>query len=277
MTEEVLRFLKNPQNFQNSQRRTLKEMKKKEVIQSPLLILKNVSKNFGGIKALNNVSFSVPHGKIIAVIGPNGSGKSTLFHVISGLYELDRGEIYFQNENITGLEDFIISRKGISRTFQEVRLFKHLTVREHLEIALQLTDEKLFASLFRAQFEHETTIQELLKLFKLDNHLKNYAHDLSYGQRKLLDLAVALAKPHKILMLDEPVAGIHHELRVEIAGILKNLRKRGETILLIEHDMNFVMNLADYIYVLDYGKVIASGKPREIKNNEKVLEAYLGK
>ena len=242
-----------------------------------ILELKNVSKNFGGIKALDNVSFSVPAGKIIAVIGPNGSGKSTLFHVISGLYALDKGEIYFHEENITGLEDFIIARKGISRTFQEVRLFKHLTVREHLEIALQLTDEKLFASLFRAQFEHETTIQELLKLFKLDNHLKSYAHNLSYGQRKLLDLAVALAKPHKILMLDEPVAGIHRELRVEIARILKELRKHGETILLIEHDMNFVMALADYIYVLDYGKVIAHGKPREIQNNKKVLEAYLGR
>lgn len=241
-----------------------------------ILEIKNISKSFGGVKALDGTNIQIGKGKIISIIGPNGSGKTTLFNVISHLLNRDRGEIYLEKENITEKEDFQVSRDGISRTFQDVRLFRNLTIKDHLEIALGDGDEKLFRSVFGKREDRLGRIKEILDLVGLNKSLDTYATDLSYGQRKLLDLAVAIAKPHSLLMLDEPVAGINPQLRESIKDILRKLNKEGETILVIEHDMNFVMDLADYIYVLDYGKVIAEGKPKEIQNNKKVLEAYLG-
>ena len=244
---------------------------------SSVLRVRNVFKHFGGIKALNNCSLEIEKGKIIAIIGPNGSGKSTLFNVISNLISGDKGSVNLEGENITSLNDFKIARMGISRTFQEVRLFKNLSIKDHLEIARGNGDEKLFGSLFGKKTLDDEKVLEVLGLVGLEKPLETFASDLSYGQRKLLDLAVAIAKPHKILMLDEPVAGINPKLREEIKKILKNLnKKQKETILLIEHDMNFVMDLADYVYVLDEGRVIASGTPKQIQRNKKVLEAYLG-
>ena len=242
----------------------------------PLLKIQNISKSFGGIKALDNCNLEIPESKIIAIIGPNGSGKSTLFNVISRIIKKDLGEIYLREEKISDKEDFNIAKKGISRTFQEARLFKNLTIKDHIEIALLKDDEKLITNLFVRKIESENKINEILRLVRLDKSFDTYATDLSYGERKLLDLAIAIAKPHSILMLDEPVAGINPELRKKIKKILKRLNKNGETILLIEHDMNFVMDIADYIYVLNYGKVIAKGKPKYIQNNKNVLEAYLG-
>jgi branched-chain amino acid transport system ATP-binding protein len=237
-----------------------------------ILEVRNLSKNFGGIKALSDCTLNIEKGKIIAIIGPNGSGKSTLFNVISRLYKEDSGDIYLRNENICRYDDFEVARKGVSRTFQDVRLFKNLTIREHLEIALSEDNEKIFAK----QKDNDAKIKEILNLVGLDKPLDTYGSDLSYGQRKLLDLAIAIAKPHDILMLDEPVAGINPRLRREIKKILKKLNKKGESILLIEHDTNFVMDLADKVFVLDRGRVIAQGKPKEIQKNKKVLEAYLG-
>jgi branched-chain amino acid transport system ATP-binding protein len=241
-----------------------------------ILEIKEVSKNFGGIKALDKASLDIEKGKINAVIGPNGSGKSTLFNVISGLYKIENGEIKFEGKDIYGLEDYNIAKLGISRTFQEVRLFKNLNIREHLEIALSEEDEKMIKSAFIGEQRTEKKIREILDLVGLDKPLKTKAINLSYGQRKLLDIGVAFAKKHKLLMLDEPVAGINPELRNKIKKILKKLKKEGETILLIEHDMNFVMEIADYVYVLDNGLVIAKGKPKQIQKNKKVLDAYLG-
>jgi branched-chain amino acid transport system ATP-binding protein len=241
-----------------------------------ILRLMDVSKNFGGVKALNKVNFDVEEKKITAIIGPNGSGKSTLFNVISGLYEIDNGRIYFKKRLLNGMSDFERARLGISRTFQEVRLFKDLTIKEHLEIAISREDERMIKSIFTLEIAKEKKIEELVREVGIEKDLNCYASDLSYGQRKLLDLAVGIAKEHKLLMLDEPVAGINPELRKKIKEILKNLKEQGETILLIEHDMNFVMDIADYVYVLDYGKLIAEGKPKEIQKNKKVLEAYLG-
>ncbi|MEK6922509.1 MAG: ABC transporter ATP-binding protein [Nanoarchaeota archaeon] len=241
-----------------------------------ILEIKNISKHFGGIKALDNCTLEIPKGKIIAIIGPNGSGKTTLFNVISNLIKKDNGEIYLENENISKNEDFEIAKKGISRTFQNVRLFRNLTIKDHLEIALADSDEKLLKSLFWKRENKDKGVKEILDVVGLNKNLDTYATDLSFGQRKLLDLAMAIARSPSILMLDEPVAGINPKLRVEIKEILRKLNEKGETILVIEHDMNFVMDLADYVYVLDYGKVIAEGKPREIQNNKRVLEAYLG-
>lgn len=241
------------------------------------LKIKNISKHFGGIHALDACSLEIEKEKITAIIGPNGSGKSTLFNVISSLVRSDNsGTISLEKEDITNLEDYKVAREGISRTFQDVRLFKNLTIKDHLEITLSSQDEKLLKSLFTTPQDNKKKIAEILKIVGLDKPTETYATELSYGQRKLLDLAVALAKPHQILLLDEPVAGVNPRLREQIKSILKTLNKNGETIILIEHDMNFVMNLADKIFVLDQGKVIASGKPKKIQNNKKVLEAYLG-
>lgn len=241
-----------------------------------MINVKNISKKFGGVKALEGCNLEIDKGKITAIIGPNGSGKSTLFNIISQLVDEDSGKIVLRNEDISDKRDFEVSKLGVSRTFQEVRLFRNMTLKEHLEIALSQEDELLINSLFKTELKQEKRIKEILEFVGLDKPLQTLAIDLSYGQRKLLDLAVAIAKPHNILLLDEPVAGINPKLRKDIKDILRNLNKKGETIALIEHDMNFVMDIADLVYVLDEGKVIAKGKPQEIKNNKRVLETYLG-
>lgn len=241
-----------------------------------MLNIKNISLNFGGLRALDHCSATVKEGTITALIGPNGSGKSTLFNIISGLLVPDYGHIYLQKIEITGKEPHVISTLGLSRTFQEVRLFKNLTIEEHLKIALATTDQQLLTNFLRREENSSQRIHDLLQLIGLHKPLTTYSHELSYGQRKLLDLALAFAKPHKILLLDEPVAGVNPALRQKIKHILKKLQQQGETVLLIEHDMNFVMDLADYIFVMDNGKVIAEGLPQQIRNNKKVLDAYLG-
>ena len=241
-----------------------------------MLQVKQVSKSFGGVKALDNCNLEIEKGKITAIIGPNGSGKSTLFNTISRLVINDKGNINFNENKTDGMKPFDVANLGISRTFQEVRLFKNLTIEEHLNIALSFDDEKLIKNLFYKENNFRDRIKEVLNLVELDKPLHTYASNLSYGQRKLLDLAIAIAKKHELLMLDEPVAGVNPRLRNEIKSIIRKLNKKGEIILLIEHDMNFVMDLADKIFVLDAGSVIAEGNPKQIQSNKKVLDAYLG-
>jgi len=258
-----------------------------------MIEIKNITKKFGGITALDNISFKIEKEKITAIIGPNGSGKSTLFHVISHLIEADRGEILLDGHEIQYLPDYWIASLGISRTFQEVRLFKNLTIAEHIEIAISKNDQSLFKSLFKKEISNNQydnnnnnqnnngsnnskKIKEIIAFVGLEKPLNTIVTELSYGQRKLLDLAVAIAKPHQLLMLDEPVAGVNPALREKIKQVIRELQKKGETIIIIEHDMNFVMDLADYIFVMDYGELIAEGLPKEIQNNKKVLDAYLG-
>ena len=241
-----------------------------------MLKINNVRKNFGGVRALDKCSLNVENGKITAIIGPNGSGKSTLFNAISRLIEIDKGNMSIHNKNTANLKDFEVANNGISRTFQDVRLFSNLTIQDHIEIALSTIDESLLMSFFTIKEKKIKEVKRILNLVYLNKSLDTYATDLSYGQRKLLDLAVAIAKPHEILLLDEPVAGVNPKLRMEIKKIIRELNKKGATILLIEHDMNFVMDLVDYIFVMDAGNVIAEGKPRQIQNNKKVLDAYLG-
>lgn len=242
-----------------------------------MMSLRGVSKKFGGIDALSNCNIEIKKGKITAIIGPNGSGKSTLFDVICRMIEKDGGRIDLDGVKIDKLEDFQIARFGISRTFQEARIFKNLSAREHLEIALSENDGRIFSSVFRKEVRRDLIINYLLRLVELDGCANLPASELSFGQRKLLDLVTAIAKPHKLIMLDEPVAGVNPRLRVRIKGILRELKKHKESVLVIEHDMDFVMNLADFVYVLDNGEVIACGSPREVRNNKKVLEVYLGK
>ena len=237
------------------------------------MMLKNISKDFGGIKALDNCSLEIAQG-ITAIIGPNGSGKSTLFHVISRLEQEDKGTIIIDGVDVTKLSASVVAKKWISRTFQDVRLFKHLTIREHLSIAAATEDEKLLKSFFgRVKEKNDYSVLELVHLIK---SIDTTVTELSYGQRKLLDLAIAIVKPHSILLLDEPVAGVNPKVRHQIKQVLKKLREQGQTIVIIEHDMNFVMDIADDVFVLDAGRVIAHDKPAQIRTNKKVLEAYLG-
>lgn len=241
-----------------------------------ILRTKKIHMYFGGVKALQDASVTIKKGEITAIIGPNGSGKSTLFNVISKLLEPTKGYVYFKGKEISGKKDYEIAQLGISRTFQQVRHFKNMSVADHIKIALSTTDENFFTSIFRKEKFDDNKIKYYLNLVGFNKPLETYADDLSYGQRKLLDLAIALAKPHKLLLLDEPVAGVNPKLRDQIKLVLQRLVKRGETIVLIEHDMNFVMDLANQVFVLDRGIVIAEGKPSIIRTNKKVLEAYLG-
>lgn len=244
-----------------------------------MLKIYNLKKHFGGIRAVDNCNLEIKENSITALIGPNGSGKTTLFNLISGVLKSDSGKIIFNNKNISEKSPNEIANLGFSRLFQQSRLFSNLTVKENLMIALNNEDTKFWKNLFsfnRANKSSEAKIKETLKLVGMEKFENTLSKDLSYGQKRLVEITRSMLHPHKVLMLDEPVAGINPALRKEIANILITLKKQGETIFLIEHDLNFTLNLADEIIVMDEGKIIAQGKPHEIKNNKKVIEAYLG-
>ncbi len=239
-----------------------------------MLKITNLKKYFGGVKAVNGCSFKVEQGKITALIGPNGSGKTTVFNLISGILKSDSGKIKLEEKEITNLSTNRISNLGISRMFQQARLFGNLTVNENLKLAISNEDTKFWKNLFGYKIKRK--FNEILKVVQMIEHKNKLCRNLSYGQKRLVEIARSVINPHKLLMLDEPVAGVNPKLRNSISRILKDLRKKGETVLIIEHDMEFVLNIADNVIVMDEGKVIAQGTPEQIKNNKKVLEAYLG-
>jgi len=246
-----------------------------------MLEVKSLSRSFGGVHALKEVSFSVKKGKITALIGPNGSGKSTLFNLVSGIILADSGKVLLDSKDTTHLSVEEIARLGVSRVFQSSRLFGNMTAKENLLLSVNQTDLKFWKSFFGFGAKKENALMEekvlaALKQVSLEEKSFSKAQDLSFGQKRLLELARAMLLPHKILLLDEPVAGVTPPTRKRIAEILSSLRAKGETILLIEHDMNFTLSLADEVIVLDEGKVIAKGRPAQVKKNKKVLEAYLG-
>jgi len=244
-----------------------------------MLEIKNLKKYFGGVKAVDDCDFGVKEKTITALIGPNGAGKSTVFNIVSGIMKMDSGKIIFNEKNITNLRPVKISNLGISRLFQQSKLFNNLTVKENLLLALDNEDTKFWKNLFglnKITKEKEKRIKEMLKLIGMQKFENILVRDLSYGQKRLIELLRTILNPHKFLMLDEPVAGVNPKLREVIAKVLEKLKNQGETILLIEHDMNFTLNVADWVVVMEKGKVIAQGNSEEIRKDQRVLDAYLG-
>lgn len=227
-----------------------------------MLSLKSISKSFGGVKAANKCTFEVEENTITSLIGPNGAGKTTVFNIISGLTKPDEGTIKLDNKNITNLQPYKIAQCGISRTFQLTKVFRNMSIKDNLLIAKNADENEM---------------KKVLESVYLNKPLDTIASELSYGQQRLLEIARALLMPHFLLMLDEPTAGVAPKIRNELKSILKKLKKEGRTVLLIEHDMGFVMDASDTIIVLNEGKVLKSGKPKEIVKDKRVLEAYLGK
>lgn len=244
-----------------------------------MLKIHSLTKKFGGVRAVNDCSFEIEKGKITALIGPNGSGKTTIFNLISGITKPDKGDIFLNNKNLINYSIGQISNLGVSRLFQQSRLFKNLSVRDNLLLAIDNRDIKFWGNIFglnritKEKEEKVATILSELKILEIKNSL---AGELSFGQKRLVELARTMLNYHELLILDEPVAGVNPKIRNDIAKLLLNLRKKNETVLLIEHDMAFTMKVADYIIVLDEGKVIAQGKPGEIRDNKQVIEAYFG-
>jgi branched-chain amino acid transport system ATP-binding protein len=235
----------------------------------PLLEIRNISKSFGGLRALNNVAFELRAGEILGLIGPNGAGKTTLFNTISGFLRPDKGEILLGNENISGLHPHEICFRGIARTFQLVKPFEDMNVLDNVMIGSFNRLSK------RADAQHRST--EILEFTGLAQHTHKLGRELTIAHRKRLELARALATEPEILMLDEVMTGLTPSESLAAQDLARRIRDRGVTILIIEHVMRAVMSLCDRIVVLHYGEVIAQGTPSQIGNNEDVIEAYLGR
>jgi branched-chain amino acid transport system ATP-binding protein len=243
-----------------------------------LLRLEAVGKRFGGVRALSDISMSVGQNRVVGVIGPNGAGKTTLFNLITGAYRADSGIIVFDGRPITDWAPYRISRAGLARTFQNIRLFAGMTVWEHLSVTQHPVGNAL-RGLMPLRWSNPVIAaraEQVLKFFGLEQYRDVLARTLPYGIQRKVDMGRALASEPKLLLLDEPVAGMNHDEADDLRRLLLRLNEEGLTILLIEHDMAFVMNLCHELYVLDFGVRIAAGEPAAIRSDPVVLDAYLG-
>ncbi|MDG3248704.1 ABC transporter ATP-binding protein [Streptococcus suis] len=249
-----------------------------------LLEVKDLTKNFGGLTAVGDVTMELHEGELVGLIGPNGAGKTTLFNLLTGVYEPSEGTISLAGTILNGKAPSKIASLGLGRTFQNIRLFKNMTVLENVLIGLgNHGKSEVFASCFRlpAFYKNEEALKtkaiELLKIFDLDGDADTLAKNLPYGQQRRLEIVRALATEPKILFLDEPAAGMNPQETAELTQLIRKIKEEfGITIILIEHDMSLVMEVTERIYVLEYGRLIAHGTPEEIRNNKRVIEAYLG-
>jgi branched-chain amino acid transport system ATP-binding protein len=248
-----------------------------------LLDIQNLSRSFGGLLALNEVSFKVQTGLIQAIIGPNGAGKTTLFNCISGRLKANHGSIIFKGQPISGLEPFQIARMGITCTFQTTRLFPQMTVLENVMVGCHIRSRTGFFSCllqlpgsYNDEKKIRKTAMELLARFDLLAYAEEYAANLPFGKQRLVEFARALASEPALLLLDEPAAGLNIQETAELARFISAIKDLGITILVVDHDMSLVMDISDYIVVLDQGILLTQGKPREIQKNPEVIRVYLG-
>jgi ABC-type branched-subunit amino acid transport system ATPase component len=241
----------------------------------PILQTKNLTKHFDGIKAVNELSIEVEKGKITSIIGPNGSGKTTLINLLSGMVKIDDGVITVKSKKFESIKSHEINFYGVTRTFQDVRLFEQMTVLDNILVVL--TERNVFSSLFEKHQEyHLKKAEEVLQKIGLWEKRNQLAVNLSYGQRKLLEIARVLVMKAEIILLDEPFAGLFPEMVKIVSSIVEELKQKGKTVILIEHNINLIRELSDHIFVMDEGKLLAEGEPRKVLEQREVVEAYLG-
>ncbi len=252
-----------------------------------ILKIENLTISFGGIKAVNNVSFEVEKGSIYSIIGPNGAGKTTIFNCISGIYSPDSGKIYFKGDEITRLKPYQVAKKGIARTFQNIELFSHMSTMDNLMLGRHIhmktgvwrgaTFINKNSKAAREEIEHRQKVEEIIDFLDLQASRNQFVINLPYGTRKLVELGRALALEPELILLDEPSAGMNLEEKMDMIFSIQDIRDDlGITVLLVEHDMNLIMGVSDRILALNFGEKIAEGLPEEIQKHPEVLKAYLG-
>ena len=246
-----------------------------------MLEIKNISKSFGGLMALRDISLDVAERQIYGLIGPNGAGKTTLFNLVTGYYPSTAGAIRFFGQEITGLRAHEIARLGIARTFQNIRLFGTMTVKENIQVAQNIHARSGISSLFQMYSAKERRLRqeadELMNRLGLWEKRDELSPSLSYGEQRRLEIARALALKPKLLLLDEPAAGMNEAESADLLERIREIREMGRTVLLIEHDMKVVMGICDRIAVLSFGELITQGTPEEIQADDAVIDAYLGR